>query len=399
MALAKDYASVMGRNNEIMKEAMGLNPDDHFFVPEGVYENCAAKVEKYAKAEEEWNKMFAEYEKAYPELAAEYKKGFEPVQADIFDDEFYTFEKAVSTRVASGLVLNKIAAKVPKIFGGSADLAPSNMTNMTGKGDFSADNYAGQNIHFGIREFAMAAAANGMYLHGGVLPFVATFLVFSDYMKHAVRQAAMMDIGQIFVFTHDSISVGEDGKTHEPIEHLAALRSIPNVYTWRPADAKETAAAYEFALTQMKPTALACSRQNLPLYAETGKEALKGAYIVRDCEGTPEVIIIATGSELEIALKAADEMTDVKVRVVSMPCQELFDEQSAEYKEAVLPNACRARLAVEAACSFGWAKYIGLDGDSVTIDHYGASAPAKVVFKEFGFTVENVVAKARNLIK
>ncbi len=397
---AKSHGAPLGEDNiRIMKESMGLDPDQHFFVPAEVYENCAQKTEKYAKAEEEWKKMFAEYEKAYPELAAEYKKAFEPVPTDIFDEDFYKFEKAVSTRVASGLVLNKIADKVPKIFGGSADLAPSNMTNMAGKGDFSADNYAGQNIHFGIREFAMAAAANGMYLHGGVLPFVATFLVFSDYMKHAVRQAAMMDIGTVFVFTHDSISVGEDGKTHEPIEHLASLRSIPNVYVWRPADAKETAAAYEFALSSRKPTALACSRQGLPLYEETGKAALKGAYIVRDCEGTPDVIIIATGSELEIAYKAYDEMKDVKVRVISMPCQELFDEQPKEYREALLPNECRARLAVEAGCSFGWAKYVGLDGDTITIDTYGASAPAKVVFREYGFTVENVVEKARALIK
>ncbi|MBP3940003.1 MAG: transketolase [Christensenellaceae bacterium] len=398
---AASHGAPLGDANvAALKEALGFKADEFFAVPEGVYENCAAKVEKYAAAEAAWNKMFEEYAAAYPELAAEYKAAFADVPAEVFDEEFYTFEKGVATREASGLVLQKLAARIPKMFGGSADLAPTNKSDMKGKGDFSAANYAGQNIHFGIREFAMAAAGNGMFLHGGVQPYVATFLVFSDYLKHAIRQAAIMDVGPIYILTHDSIGVGEDGATHEPIEHLASIRSIPNAYMWRPADAKETAAAYEFAITQKKPTAIACSRQGLPLYAETGKEALKGAYIIKDCEGTPDIIIMATGSELELAVKAYEELKgEIKVRVISMPCQELFDEQPAEYEEALLPNNVRARLAIEAASSFGWAKYVGLDGDTVTIDHYGASAPAKILFKEFGFTVENVVAKAKALVK
>lgn len=289
---------------------------------------------------------------------------------------------------------------MPNLFGGSADLAPSNKSELKGRPYFSPDERDAANIHFGIREFAMAAICNGIMLYGGLRAYCATFMVFSDYLKPAMRMAALMKLPVIYVLTHDSIGVGEDGPTHQPIEHLASIRAIPDTLLFRPADMKETAGCYIAALQGNRPAAMALTRQNLPQYTETSVQGvLKGGYVLRDCSN-PEVIIMATGSEVELAMKAADALAEKgrAVRVVSMPCAELFDEQSAEYKESVLPAGVRARVAVEAGCSMSWYKYAGLDGQVVSIDHFGASAPAGMLFKEFGFTVENVVAAAEKVI-
>lgn len=379
------------------KEFFGWPADKEFYVPQEVYDYMKELQAKFSGYEDSWNELFAAYSKEYPEMVEKWNAWFsKDVDASVFGGEYYTFEpKKDATRNSSGIVLNRLAEKIPNFFGGSADLAPSNKTQIKSMGDFSADNYAGANVHFGVREFAMAAIANGIVLHGGLKPYVATFFVFSDYLKPAYRLSALMGLPVIFILTHDSIGVGEDGPTHQPIEHLASMRSIPNSVVFRPADSKETAAAYQYALTEAKgPVSMVLTRQNLPLYDETGAAAMKGAYILADSDKqVPDAIIIASGSEVEQAYgaKAALKEKGIDVRVVSMPSMELFDRQSAEYKEKVLPAAVRKRVAVEAGCSFGWHKYVGLDGAIVSIDHYGASAPAGTLFKEFGFTVENVV--------
>ena len=399
---ASCHGNPLGANISVLKKTLGVSEDKEFYVPEEVYENAKKSGKKALEAQTAWNAMFQEYKKEYPELAKLYKQYMSPVDKSIFDDPaFYEFEKGMASRQSSGIILNRLAEKLPQLMGGSADLAPSNNTLLKSREYFNYDNYAGSNIHYGIREFSMAAIANGMYLHGGVIPFVATFFVFSDYLKHAIRLSALMKLPVIYVMTHDSIGVGEDGPTHEPIEQLAAARAIPQSYTWRPADGHEVAAAYEFALTADGPSVIALSRQNLPLFEETGKKALKGGYVLKDCDGTPDVILIGTGSEVELCVKAYEQLKNegIKARVVSMPCTELFDKQSDEYKQSVIPKEVRARIAVEAGCSFGWGKYVGLDGDTVTIDHFGASAPNGILFKEFGFTVENVVTKAKAVIK
>ena len=284
--------------------------------------------------------------------------------------------------------------------GGSADLGPSNKTEMKGEGDFSAEDRTGRNLHFGVRELAMTAIGNGMMLHGGMRAYVATFFVFSDYVKPMARLSALMQVPLTFVFTHDSIGVGEDGPTHEPIEQLAMFRSMPNFHVIRPCDAVETAAAWYSALASEKtPTALILSRQNLEPVAGTSRDALKGGYVVDDCSGTPELILMASGSEVALAVKAKAilEAEGRKVRVVSMPCMELFEEQTPEYRESVLPKAVRRRVAVEALSGFGWDRYVGLDGTTVTMDSFGASAPAAQLFEHFGFTPEHVAEAARAL--
>ena len=385
------------------KEFFGWPADKEFYVPKEVYDHMAKMQEKFTKYEDGWNDLFAAYCKEYPDMAEKWNAWFiGNVDASVFDEAYYAFEnKKDATRSSSGIVLNRLAAKVPNFFGGSADLAPSNKTQIKGKTDFSADDYAGSNVHFGVREFAMAAMANGISLHGGIRPYVATFFVFSDYLKPAYRLSALMGLPVIYVFTHDSIGVGEDGPTHQPIEQLAAMRSIPNSVVFRPADSKETAAAYQYALTEAKgPVCMVLTRQGLPLYDETGKDAMKGGYILADSDkAVPDAILIASGSEVELAYnaKAALKEKGIDARVVSMPSMEVFDSQSDEYREKVLPSAVRKRVAVEAGTSFGWQKYSGLDGAVVSIDHYGASAPAGVLFKEFGFTVENIVETVMKL--
>jgi transketolase len=385
------------------KEFFGWPADKEFYVPKEVYDHMAKMQEKFTKYEDGWNDLFAAYCKEYPDMAEKWNAWFTGnVDASVFDEAYYAFEnKKDATRSSSGIVLNRLAAKVPNFFGGSADLAPSNKTQIKGKTDFSADDYAGSNVHFGVREFAMAAMANGISLHGGIRPYVATFFVFSDYLKPAYRLSALMGLPVIYVLTHDSIGVGEDGPTHQPVEQLAAMRSIPNSVVFRPADSKETAAAYQYALTEAKgPVCMVLTRQGLPLYDETGKDAMKGGYILADSDkAVPDAILIASGSEVELAYNAKAVLKEkgIDARVVSMPSMEVFDSQSDEYREKVLPSAVRKRVAVEAGTSFGWQKYSGLDGAVVSIDHYGASAPAGVLFKEFGFTVENVVETVTKL--
>ena len=391
----KAHGEPLGEENIAkMKETLGWPNAEPFAVPEEVYASYRARAAELSELSAKWDALFAAYEKAFPEKAAEYKACMKGDLPDFENDpEFWNYSGKAATRATSGKALNYVASKLPNFFGGSADLAPSNKSDMKDAGWFGPEDYAGKNIHFGVREFSMACAANGIALHGGLRAYCATFFVFSDYLKSALRSTALMNLPVIYILTHDSIGVGEDGPTHEPIEQLAALRATPNCYVFRPADGKETAAAYLTALTHKGPTCIVGTRQNLPTYDEKGPEALKGGYVLKDCEGTPELIYIATGSEVELAVAAYDELTaqGVKVRVVSMPCVELFETQSCDYKESVLPKAVRARVAIEAGATMPWYKYVGMDGAVIGIDHFGASAPAATLFKEFGFTAENAV--------
>ena len=399
---AKCHGAPLGAENlQKTKDTLGWTYAP-FECPDEVFAHCAEAAKKGAAAEAAWTAMFAEYEKAYPELAKAYKSMMANEMPDLTAlDELYAFDKPMATRQTSAKVLNQLAAHLPQLIGGSADLAPSNLSNMKDTdsqtyGDFSADNFAGRNMHFGIREHAMAAICNGMQLHGGVQAYCSTFFVFSDYCKPAMRLAALMQLPVTYILTHDSIGVGEDGPTHQPIEQLIMLRSIPGFKVFRPADGKETAAAWISALTGNQPTALALTRQNLPQYANSGKAALKGGYVLEDCDGTPDALLIASGSEVELCVKAKAVLAEqgVKARVVSMPCMEEFEKQSAEYKESVLPKAIKARVCVEAATAHSWYKYAGDNGEIIAMEGFGASAPAGQLLTHFGFTVENVVAKA-----
>ncbi len=387
----------------LAKKKLGWEYTEPFYVPEEVKaEMDKFRAEAIAK-EEAWNKMFGRYCEEYPEMEEKWRIWHsEELPVDLLEDEdFWTYEGDIATRASSEKVLQKLSKLVPNLFGGSADLGPSNKSVMKDRQYYSKENPSGSNIHYGIREFAMTVIANSLALHGGLRPYIAGFFVFSDYMKAGLRLSALMELPVVSIFTHDSIGVGEDGPTHQPIEQLAALRSMPNYTVIRPCDTHETAAAWYLALTRRKsPTALILSRQSLPLLPETGKGALKGAYILKDCEGTPDVLLMATGSEVELIYKAYDELKEkgVKARVISMPSWEVFEEQSEEYKESVLPKNVRARVAVEAASDFGWQKYTGLDGKVICMNGYGASAPAGLLFKHYGFTVENVVATALEVV-
>lgn len=401
---ASAHGEPLGEENvKALRENLQWPYDEAFFVPDEVYRNYADIASEKAKAEDEWKKMFEAYTAQYPDMASLWNRYHDADDAKkLWDDaEFWAEqEKAEATRSLSGKTINVLAGKLPNLFGGSADLAPSNKTNMKDGGDFAKENYAGRNIHFGIREQAMAAIGNGLMLHGGLKAYVSTFFVFSDYCKPMMRLSALMGLPLTYVYTHDSIGVGEDGPTHEPIEQLAGLRAMPNLNVFRPCDATETQAAWYSAMTSTStPTALVLSRQNLAPMPGSSKEALKGGYIIDDCAGTPDAILLASGSEVGCAVEAKKilEAEGKKIRVVSMPCTELFDSQSAEYKESVLPNAVRRRVAVEALSSFGWGNYVGLDGKTVTIDHFGASAPGKVLFEKFGFTAEHVAETVRSL--
>ena len=399
------HGAPLGADNIIaMKKTLGWPSEEPFFVPDEVYENYKAKAENLAKKEEEWNKLFKDYCEKFPEMKTlwdEYKD--ETKACKLLDDEdFWSYdEKADATRNLSGKVLNKLSAKLPTLFGGSADLAPSNKSYVNGAGDYSAENYAGRNVHFGVRELAMTGIGNGLVLHG-LKAYVSTFFVFSDYVKPMARLASLMEIPLTFILTHDSIGVGEDGPTHEPIEQLAEFRAMPNFNVFRPADATETIAAWYSAVTSKEtPTALVLTRQNLPQLAGSSKEALKGGYIVADSsKETPDAIIIASGSEVSLSIEAKEALAKegIDVRVVSMPCMDIFEKQPLEYKEKVLPKSVRARVAVEALSEFGWGKYVGLDGKTVCLDRFGASAPADVLFKEFGFTVDNVVKAVKSVL-
>ena len=386
-----------------LKSGFGFNPEESFKVDADVYENFNKINEKNAKIEEEWNKLFKEYASKYPEDAKKWDNYYSEINASLIDsDEFWAWDDApAATRNISGSIINRLKDIFPNLIGGSADLSPSNKTVMNGEGYISKDDFSGRNIHFGVREFAMTAITNGILLHGGLRAYCATFFVFSDYTKPMARLSALMNIPTIFVFTHDSIGVGEDGPTHEPIEQLAMLRSLPNFNTFRPADARETIAAWYAAMvSKSTPTAIVLTRQNLPQLDGSGKKALKGAYIIKEAsKSTPDMILIASGSEVSLAVEAAKELEkdNISTRVVSMPCMDVFETQSKEYKEEVLPKTVRNRVAIEALSSFGWDRYTGLDGRLISMNSFGASAPQDLLFKKFGFTKENVVATAKEV--
>ena len=403
---ASAHGEPLGEDNvAALKENLGWPCKEAFEVPQEVYDYYKELASNRAKAEDEWNKLFAEYCSKFPEMKEmwdNYYNGYD--MSDLFNSEEYwaAGDKPEATRNTSGTVLNLIKQHMPNMIGGSADLAPSNKTNMKDAGDFSRDNYAGSNIHFGVREQAMTAITNGIALHGGLRPFAATFFVFSDYTKPMARLSSLMKLPVTYIFTHDSIGVGEDGPTHEPIEQLAALRSLPNFTVFRPCDKVETSAAWMYAATSKEtPTALVLTRQNLPQMPGSSKEALKGGYIIDDSsKAVPDAIIIASGSEVSLAVEAKAELAkkDIDVRVVSMPSMDLFEEQSAEYRESVLPDAVRKRVAVEALSDFGWYRYVGLDGAVVSMKGFGASGPAAELFKKFGLTTEAVVKAVEGIM-
>lgn len=373
-----------------------------FEVPEEVFAHCKRFGNKGKRAQKAWKELFKQYSVKYPELAKEYiswKKRELPDLKNI--EELWQFEKDDASRGYSATVLNKLAKYIPNLIGGSADLAPANKSVMKNRGEFLPTDKTGSNIHFGIREHAMAAIVNGMYLHGGLIPYCATFAVFSDYMKNAMRMSAIMKLPVTYVLTHDSIGVGEDGPTHQPIEQLAGLRAMPDMKVYRPADGRETAAAWISAVSGKEPTCLFLSRQTLPMLDGTGEKAFKGAYVLADSDKkTPDVILMASGSEVNliVSAKAELEKLGISARVVSVPCMEEFEKQSASYKESVLPRSVRARIAVEAASPMSWYKYVGLDGKIIGMERFGESAPAKKLFEKFGFTVENVVNTTRELL-
>ncbi len=400
----KCHGAPLGAENvQKTKETLGWTCEEPFEVPWEVLKHTSAPGAKGAKLEQDWKNLFAKYQQHYPELAKEYLAAMSGELPELENIEgLFDFETPSATRQSSSAILNKISALVPSLVGGSADLAPSNLTQMKDTdtvkyGDFSPANYAGRNIHFGIREHAMAAIANGIQLHGGLRCFCSTFFIFTDYCKNAMRLSALMNIPVMYILTHDSIGVGEDGPTHQPVEQLIGLRSIPNMKVYRPADGKETAAAWISALTGTAPTALVLSRQTLPQYAKSGLGALKGGYILEDCKGRPDILLIASGSEVEqcIAAKAELHKEGLKVRVVSMPCIEEFEKQDKKYKDSVLPPAVKARVCVEAGSPYSWYKYAGDYGEIIAMSTFGASAPGPVLFKKFGFTVENIVEKAK----
>jgi transketolase len=404
------HGSPLGADEvKLVKKFFGFDPEQSFVVPDEVLKYYRACGEKGASTEQKWNELFKSYKEKFPELAAEYELAASGELPKGWDSDLPVFkaeDKKMATRQASGKVLNAIASKLPNLIGGSADLAPSTDTLLKDYDSFTVEHRHGRNFHFGIREHGMGSALNGMALTKGIIPFGATFLIFSEYMRPPIRLAAIMKIRPIFVYTHDSIGLGEDGTTHQPIEQLISLRSIPNTMVIRPADANETAQAWRVALEHKDgPVVLVFTRQGLPIIDQDkytkATELEKGAYILSDCEGTPDVILMATGSEVTLILQAQEKLKaeGIKARVVSMPSWELFEKQSADYKEKVFPKSVRKRLAVEAGSPLGWHKYVTDEGDIIAMHTFGESAPAEELFKEFGFTVDNVVAKAKALIK
>lgn len=388
------------------KKSYGWDYEEDFYVPEEVIAHFSKLKDKGIQAENEWNELFKAYKEENAKLASELEDAIEGnVLIDVKDILNFYPEKTVSTRVASGNAINHFVKIVPSIFGGSADLSHSTMTDITGKGAFAVQSYAGRNVYFGIREHAMGAAANGIAQHGGLKPFVSTFFVFNDYLRPSIRLAALQKLPVTYVFTHDSIAVGEDGPTHEPVEQLTALRAIPGLTVIRPSDANETASAWAYALQNSEgPVALILSRQNLPVFEETKAniESLsKGAYVLTETNENPDVILIATGSEVSLAAGAKLELekAEVSVRVVAMPSWELFDRQTQEYKESVLPSSVTKRVSIEMGISLGWERYVGLEGKMISIETFGASGTGEAVMELFGFTIENVVQTAKNLLK
>ncbi len=407
---AEAHGSPLGPDEvRLVKENFGFDPDKSFVIPEEVLNYYREKGNKGVKTEDEWNDLFKNYKEKYPAEAAEYELFKSGNLPSGWKDELPVFkpsEKGLATRKASGKMLNAIAAKLPLLIGGSADLAPSTDTNLKDFQSFTNENHSGRNFHFGIREHAMGAVLNGMALTKGIIPYGATFLIFSDYMRPPIRLAAIMEIRPILVYTHDSIGLGEDGTTHQPVEQLIGLRSIPNVTVIRPADANETVQAWVATLEHKDgPVAIILTRQEVPeidqdKYAKAGG-LQQGAYILSDCEDEPQLLLMGSGSEVHLLLEAQAKLKEESInsRVISFPSWELFDKQSEEYKQKILPKNVRQRLAVEAGSPIGWCKYVTDDGDVIGITKFGESAPGKQVMKEYGFFVENVVAKAKALLK
>ncbi|MDR3304950.1 MAG: transketolase [Clostridiales Family XIII bacterium] len=398
---ASAHGEPLGEENvRILRENLGWAWDEAFYVPPEIYDHYHESAEKGGKANADWDALKNSYAAAEPDAFAlfeRYSARGLPEGAAAFLSETAVQEKADATRSVSGRILNAVKEDMPWLIGGSADLAPSNKTALTEAGDFSKLTPEGRNIHFGVRELGMGAIALGLCLHGGLIPYVSTFLVFSDYLKPMIRLAALMKLPILYIFTHDSIGVGEDGPTHEPVEQLAMLRSIPGVQVFRPADANETRAAYYSALTSGVPSVFALSRQNLPPIGGDVKDAMKGGYILSlEAGESPDVILMASGSEVSVCLDAKKLLAEkgLDARVVSMPSMEVFERQPAAYRGDVLPPSVTKRVAVEAASRQPWGRYVGLDGDFVTMDGFGASAPAPALFERFGFTAENVAAKA-----
>ena len=392
------------------KKKLGWPLEPRFFIPEDVLAHFREAVERGAQAEAEWQERLNAYRAAFPEKAAELERrlaGELPTNWDAALPVFPADAKGMATRAASGKTLNALAAKIPELIGGSADLAPSNNTWLEGYPDFQSTTPQGRNFHFGVREHGMGAIVNGMALHGGVIPYGATFLVFSDYMRGAIRLSALSHIPSIWVFTHDSIGVGEDGPTHQPVEHIAALRAIPNLTVIRPCDANETIAAWKWAIGHRSgPTALILTRQAVPILDRSiytlASELVRGAYVLADIgDKEPELILMASGSEVSLIVEAGLRLAaeGVNVRLVSFPSWELFSAQPKEYRDAVLLPQVTARLAVEAGIAQGWERWVGSHGDIISIEHFGVSAPAKVIFAQVGFMVENVIARCHAIIK
>jgi len=406
----ESHGSPLGdKEIQATKAILGLPPEEKFYVPAELEALRQSVVERGARAEADWNSRFEAYAKAFPELAQEwhiFQAGDLPSGWDAGLKPFEANPKGMATRGASGKVIAQFASKIPNLLGGSADLAPSTMTWMDGLGTQSAETPGGRNIHFGIREHGMGALVNGLLLHGGLRAFCATFFVFSDYMRPSVRLAALIGLPAIYVWTHDSIGLGEDGPTHQAVEHLAALRAMPNLWVMRPGDANEVLESWKVALqSRCAPVALVLSRQAMPTVDRSklgaAEGVARGAYILAEAEGgAPRCILIGTGSEVQHCLTARDvlQAEGVPTRVVSMPCWELFEQQSEEYRQQVLPASVAAKVAVEAGCSFGWHRWIGDKGTTVCIDSYGASAPSQVNMEKFGFTTENVVAVAKSVL-
>jgi len=393
---------------KLAKEKLGWPLEPAFYVPSEVLSHYREALKEGEEAENEWNMLFEKYAKQYPLQAQEWKRFMNGELPDGWDKDLPAYDKggSIATRSASGEVLNAVAAKISNLIGGAADLAPSTDTYLKGLGDFLESNHKGRNFHFGVREHAMGAILNGLTLHGGIVSFGATFFIFSDYMRPPIRLAALMNIPTIFVFTHDSIALGEDGPTHEPVEQLISLRAIPNMTVIRPADANETREAWRYALTNRRgPVILVLTRQKLPILDqkkfESAKNLSKGAYILSAAKTPAQLILIATGSEVSLALSAQEKLAQqsISATVVSMPSCELFNAQPREYKDKILPPSIKARLVIEAASPRGWRDYVGLEGDIIGINRFGASAPGPVVMEKLGFTVDNVVSHALALIR
>lgn len=402
------HGAPLGREEvALVKQAYQWTYAEDFYIPEEVKAHFAAIKEKLAQKEKEWQELFERYKQAYPDLARQLEQAMAGQLPEGWSNHMPTFEigSSLATRAASGATINALAKNVPMFLGGSADLASSNNTMIKEEKNFAADDYSGRNIWFGVREHAMGAALNGMALHGGVKVYGGTFFVFSDYLRPAIRLAALQQLPVIYVFTHDSIAVGEDGPTHEPIEHLPSLRAMPGLTVFRPADAHETVSAWKVAMELKGPSALVLTRQGVPVLEETlnrDEQVAKGAYVLTETAGKEiDVILLATGSEVSLALQAKAELEKegLGVRVVSMPSWELFEEQEESYKEEVLPPQIKKRLALEMAYPLGWEKYVGDEGDILGITTFGASAPGHILLKEYGFTVEHVVSRVKQLLR